>query len=121
MICDGCICRAFHNARQPPRATYSTMLPFRFRGIGSCYAVPDSDGKSWLSEDDIADQLLMTTHNLPLTFLLETSKEIAPEMRFLGIQPHVIAFAYPASPSIREAVALIHQQLLAGRLNFPEL
>jgi hydrogenase 3 maturation protease len=72
-----------------------------------------------LSEDDIVDQLLMTTHNLPLTFLINALKEIAPEVRFLGIQPSVIAFSYPVSSGVQNAVAEIHERLQSGHLDYP--
>lgn len=74
-----------------------------------------------LSEEDIADQFLMTTHNLPLTFLIGALKEIAPEVRFLGIQPSVISFAYPVSSGVRNAVAEIRERLQSGHLDYPGL
>ena len=63
----------------------------------------------------------MTTHNLPLTFLIGALKEIAPEVRFLGIQPSVIAFGYPVSPGVKNAVAEIHERLQSGHLDYPRL
>ena len=62
----------------------------------------------------IADQFIMTTHDLPLSFLITALRESVPEVRLLGIQPSVVAFGYPVSAAVKRAVALIHARLLSG-------
>ncbi len=74
-----------------------------------------------LSEDYIAEQFMFTTHNLPLTFFLLALKEIAPRVYFIGIQPKVVAFGYPLSGKVREAVEAVYEQLKSGSPTFPEL
>ncbi len=74
-----------------------------------------------LSEDYIADQFIFTTHDLPLTFFLLALKEIAPRVCFVGIQPKVVAFGYPLSREVREAVETVYEQLKSGSPTFPEL
>jgi len=74
-----------------------------------------------LSEDYIAEQFIFTTHNLPLTFFLLALKEITPRVYFVGIQPKVVAFGYPLSQEVREAVEAVYEQLKSGSPTFPEL
>jgi succinate-semialdehyde dehydrogenase/glutarate-semialdehyde dehydrogenase len=62
----------------------------------------------------IADMFIMTTHNLPLSFLIERLRETIPEVLFLGIQPDVVAFGFPLGSPVRAAVEALHASLLAG-------
>lgn len=62
----------------------------------------------------IAEQFIMTTHDLPLSFLITALRESVPEVRLLGIQPSVIAFGYPISPTVARAVAAVHTRLQRG-------
>lgn len=62
----------------------------------------------------IADMFFMTTHNLPLNFLIEGLREDVPEVRFLGVQPGIVAFSFPMSEAVRDAVTAIHATLAAG-------
>lgn len=64
-----------------------------------------------LTEDDIGEMFMMTTHNLPLTFLMQQLREDVPQITFIGIQPDVVAFYYPMSPAVSQAVARLHQLL----------
>lgn len=59
----------------------------------------------------LTDPFLMTTHALPLTFLVQALSEFVPEVEMVGIQPEVIAFGYPMSESVRQAVAQVYHQL----------
>ena len=62
----------------------------------------------------IADLFIMTTHNLPLSFLIERLREIVPEVIFLGVQPDIVAFHFPMSDSVKNAVHLIYADLVRG-------
>jgi hydrogenase 3 maturation protease len=66
-----------------------------------------------VDESIIASQYLMTTHSLPLTFLIEALHNFVADVRLLAIQPSLVAFGYPVSAEVRAAVALIHQRLTA--------
>ncbi|MGL4212025.1 MAG: hydrogenase maturation peptidase HycI, partial [Morganella morganii] len=48
-----------------------------------------------IDPDDIADMFIMSTHNLPLNFLIDQLKEDIPEVIFLGIQPDLVGFYMP--------------------------
>ncbi|WP_413507074.1 hydrogenase maturation peptidase HycI [Serratia proteamaculans] len=64
-----------------------------------------------IDEKDIADMFIMTTHNLPLNFLIDQLRETVPEITFIGIQPEVVAFYYPIGAAVQQAVIRLHQRL----------
>lgn len=62
----------------------------------------------------ISEQFIMTTHNLPVSLLIASLRETVPEVLFLGIQPSVVAFGYPISSVVEQAVVGIHAKLQSG-------
>lgn len=64
-----------------------------------------------IDPDDIADMLLMTTHNMPLNYLIDQLKEDVGEVVFLGIQPDIVGFCYPMTEPIKNAVEEVYQRL----------
>lgn len=66
-----------------------------------------------LEESDIGEMFMMTTHNLPLTFLMQQLREDIPQITFVGIQPDVVAFYYPMSDAVEQAVIRLHKLLPA--------
>ncbi len=66
-----------------------------------------------IDEDDIAEMFMMTTHNLPLTFLIQQLREDIPQITFVGIQPDVVAFYFPMSAAVEQAVNRLYQLLPA--------
>ncbi len=56
----------------------------------------------------------MTTHSLPLTFLMEAIGEFVPRVELIGIQPEVVAFGYPISGRVRAAVERVYDWLKSG-------
>jgi hydrogenase 3 maturation protease len=67
-----------------------------------------------VDESIVAGHCFMTTHTLPLTFLIEALRNFASDVRLLAIQPSLVAFGFPVSPEVGGAVALIHQRLTEG-------
>ncbi|WP_437891351.1 hydrogenase maturation peptidase HycI [Phytobacter sp. V91] len=61
--------------------------------------------------DDIAEMFLMTTHNMPLNYLIDQLKEDVGEVIFLGIQPDIVGFCYPMTPPVKEAVEKVYASL----------
>lgn len=59
----------------------------------------------------IAEMFLMSTHNLPLSFLIDQLEEDVPDIKFLGIQPGVVAFYYLMTDAVKQAVEKIYQCL----------
>jgi len=64
--------------------------------------------------DRLDDPFLMTTHTLPLTFLIESLREFVPQVELLGIQPNIVAFGYPMSDEVRAAVGQVYADLKNG-------
>ena len=64
--------------------------------------------------DRLENPFLMTTHTLPLTFLIETLREFIPQVELLGIQPNIIAFGFPISDDVRKAVEQVYVDLKSG-------
>lgn len=67
-----------------------------------------------LTAQDVAAQFLITTHSLPITFLLNELDRICDFVTFLGIQPGTIDFFEPLSPDVRDALDDIVACLRAG-------
>lgn len=61
-----------------------------------------------IDEDRIGRVFFMTTHSLPLTYLMESIREFVPKVDLVGIQPEVVAFGYPVSPQVKQAVDRIY-------------
>jgi len=59
----------------------------------------------------VDDPFIMTTHTLPLTYLMLSLREFVPKVELLGVQPRVVAFGYPVYPEVKEAVARIYESL----------
>lgn len=54
--------------------------------------------------DTIAEMMLMNTHSMPLNFLLDDLRPDVGEIVMLGLQPDIVGFYYPMSPTISAAV-----------------
>ena len=64
-----------------------------------------------IDPDDIADMFIMSTHNLPLNFLIDQMKEDIPEVIFLGIQPDLVGFYMPVNEKVTRAVQQVYDAL----------
>ena len=62
----------------------------------------------------ISEQFIITTHDLPVSFLIAALRESVPEVLLLGIQPSLVAFGYPISHAVEQAVVNIHAKLQSG-------
>jgi len=71
-----------------------------------------------IDADKLDDPFLMTTHTLPLTFLIESLREFVPQVDLLGIQPNIVAFGFPMSEEVRRAVRQVYADLKAGRMDW---
>jgi hydrogenase 3 maturation protease len=67
-----------------------------------------------IDADKLDDPFLMTTHTLPLTFLIESLREFVPQVDLLGIQPTIVAFGFPMSEEVRVAVGQVYADLKNG-------
>ena len=64
-----------------------------------------------IDRDGIASSFLMSTHALPLNYLMEAIGEFVPTVELMGVQPEVVAFGYPLSPEVKQAVERIYAWL----------
>ena len=64
--------------------------------------------------DRLEDPFFISTHTLPLTFLIESLREFVPQVDLVGIQPSVVAFGFPIAEDVRLAVEQIYADLKNG-------
>ncbi len=64
-----------------------------------------------IDPETIADMFIMSTHSLPLNFLLDELKQFIPRVEFIGIQPAIVAFSFPMTDMVKGAVEEIYQAL----------
>jgi hydrogenase 3 maturation protease len=64
-----------------------------------------------IGADKIEDPFLMTTHTLPLSYLVQSLREFVPKVELVGVQPRMVAFGYPVFAGVKEAVESIYKDL----------
>lgn len=75
-----------------------------------------------IDPDYIAEMFIMSTHNMPLNFLIDQLKDDIPDITFLGIQPDLVGFYYPMTEAVKNAVDEVYQGIKSWRVDyFPEL
>jgi hydrogenase 3 maturation protease len=74
-----------------------------------------------IDESLIGNVVFMTTHSLPLTYLIESIKEFVPSVDLIGIQPGIMAFGYPVSPQVTQAVDRIYTWLKQNEFEIENL
>lgn len=67
-----------------------------------------------IDREHIGSVFLLTTHALPLSFLIESLGEFVPTVELIGIQPDVVAFGYPVSPPVEQGVRSVYAWLQSG-------
>nr|WP_269846410.1 hydrogenase maturation peptidase HycI [Shimwellia pseudoproteus] len=70
-----------------------------------------------IDPDDIAEMFMMTTHNMPLNYLIDQLKEDVGTVIFVGIQPDIVGFYYPMTAPIKQAVETVYQRLAGWQGN----
>lgn len=65
-----------------------------------------------IDPDDIAEMFMMTTHNMPLNYLVDQLKGDVGEVIFLGIQPDIVGFYYPMTEKVKAAVERVYESLV---------
>jgi hydrogenase 3 maturation protease len=71
-----------------------------------------------IDADRLEDPFLMTTHTLPLSFLIESLHEFVPQVDLVGIQPGIVAFGFPMSEAVHSAVEEVYAALKNGTANW---
>ncbi|WP_263080256.1 hydrogenase maturation peptidase HycI [Endozoicomonas sp. Mp262] len=64
-----------------------------------------------IDPESIADMFIMSTHTLPLNFVIDELKTFVPEVLFVGIQPAIVAFSFPMTEMMTAAVETVYKAL----------
>ncbi|MGI6216216.1 MAG: hydrogenase maturation peptidase HycI [Coriobacteriales bacterium] len=67
-----------------------------------------------LTADDVVTDFLVTTHSLPISFLLNELEDCCGQVVFLGIQPGQMEFFSALSPEVMASVEEIYGMLSRG-------
>lgn len=67
-----------------------------------------------VDEESVATDFLITTHSLPITFLLKELRDCCGTVVFLGIQPAHTEFMGALTPAVQTAVETIYESLARG-------
>ena len=67
-----------------------------------------------LTADDVATSCLVSTHTIPITFLLHEIEGMADHVVFLGVQPADTSFFGPLTPAVRESVEVLCSLISSG-------
>lgn len=67
-----------------------------------------------LTAADVAESFLITTHALPMTFLLDQLNQSAGNVVFLGVQPEDTTFFNPLTPAVKRAVEELYDRFADG-------
>ncbi|HDO1340125.1 TPA: hydrogenase maturation peptidase HycI [Aeromonas veronii] len=65
--------------------------------------------------ETIAEMFIFSTHNMPLNFLIDELKAFVPEVIFVGVQPAIVAFSFPMTEMVIEAMDYLYQHLDAAK------
>ena len=64
---------------------------------------------------------IASTHNLPLSFIMDELEQEIKQVVFLGIQPQEVGFCLPVTDAVHKAVERIHVGLAQGLTDIPWL
>jgi len=65
----------------------------------------------------IGEMFFMSTHNMPLNFLIEQLEQDIPHIMFVGVQPDLVSFMFPISEKVKSAVENLYVLLKENRLH----
>ena len=68
-----------------------------------------------IDKDAIAELFFVSTHNMPLNFLIEQLEEDIAEIVFVDIQPDLVSFGFPMTETVRDSVQFLYDFLREGR------
>jgi hydrogenase 3 maturation protease len=64
-----------------------------------------------IDKERISSLFLVTTHSLPLSYIMDAIREFVPQVDLLGIQPETVAFGCPVSPEVQAGVERLYRWL----------
>ena len=66
-------------------------------------------------KDAIAEMFFMSTHNMPLNFLIEQLEQDIEKIVFVGLQPDLVSFGFPMTDTVKDSVQFMYDFLKDGR------
>ncbi len=91
-----------------------SMTPARVLVVDAAEMALEPGDVRLVDDRFIVERLMTTTHDLPVSFVIEMLRQTVPEVHFLGIQPLLVGFGFPLSPPVERAVLDIHVRLQQG-------
>ncbi|TCP97232.1 hydrogenase 3 maturation protease [Cricetibacter osteomyelitidis] len=70
-----------------------------------------------IDKDLIAEMFFMSTHNMPLNFLIEQLEADIPNIVFIGIQPDLVSFGFPLTEKVKSAVNFLYDLIKNNALD----
>lgn len=64
-----------------------------------------------IDSDTINDMFMVSTHSLPLNFLIDELKTFVETVTFIGIQPAAVAFGFPITDMVKDAASAVYDSL----------
>lgn len=61
-----------------------------------------------IDREHIGSLFLVTTHSLPLSYIMDAIGEFVPQVQLLGIQPGTVAFDCPVSAEVQAGVQRVY-------------
>ncbi|WP_109077133.1 hydrogenase maturation peptidase HycI [Aggregatibacter kilianii] len=68
-----------------------------------------------IEKEAIAEMFFMSTHNMPLNFLIEQLEQDIEKIVFVGIQPDLVSFGFPMTDAVKDSVQFMYDFLKDGR------
>ncbi|MDU8923728.1 hydrogenase maturation peptidase HycI [Pasteurellaceae bacterium LIM206] len=97
--------------------TVRTLKPERLLIVDASDMALNAGELRIIDKNLIADMFFMSTHNMPLNFLIEQLEEDINEILFVGIQPDVVSFAFPLTERVKSAVLKLYDLIRTDRLD----
>lgn len=68
-----------------------------------------------IEKDAIAEMFFMSTHNMPLNFLIEQLEQDIEKIIFVGLQPDLVSFGFPMTDTVKDSAQFMYDFLKDGR------
>ena len=107
----------------PENVTYSVkaMKPQRLLIVDVATLGLAPGEMRFVDKERIRAMGIASTHNLPLSFIMDELEQEIEQVVFLGIQPQEVGFCLPVTDAVQQAVERIHVGLAQGLTDIPWL
>jgi len=74
-----------------------------------------------IGTEKLEDPFLITTHTLPLSYFVQSLREFVPHVDLVGVQPQIVAFGFPVSAEVTQAVDDLYEGLKKAEIVWDSL